>query len=125
MENKMTNTTPILELWKAMGEAGIQPEEIRVIESDTVKDEVWMILSSPEMPITISNIDDPDSHWWEFLLYILTGHAETWLRVRGWHKISWNHYGIPDSRSDSPYAYNPLVTSLPDALRAETGRECK
>lgn len=52
-------------------------------------------------------------------LYIVKGHAETWLRGRGWGRVNeqlglLDHWAIREGLS---YAF-----SLPDAIRAEIGR---
>lgn len=102
-----TNTTTILELWNATGDAGIQPEH-----TDMGYHAGGFVSWYRYNGIDIAEED---------FGFILAGHAEKWLRGMGWEcvhlaynkgenywcKEDWNLKG---------------VESLPDALRAEAGR---
>lgn len=102
-----TNTTPILELWNAMRDAGIQPPEIDYIREKWFYNKHWVGLTEDDSILL-------DEH----AGFILTGHAEAWLiDERGWTMY----------RTEGRVKYCPPITgqhhSLPDALRAEAGRE--
>lgn len=111
-----TNTTPIHDLWNAMGGAGIQPRNIkrRSQSSYRLTDEYnyeWLYTFDQRSHLPIAD---------EHAGFILTGHAEKWLRGRGWNIIS------PGDVHEREYEHEPRGTgyiSLPDALLAEAGRE--
>lgn len=110
-----TNTTPLLDLWEAMEDAGIQPEHINgplQHPTESGPDE-WGYDDATGVQNAVI-LDNQD------ILFILTGHAETWLRGRGWNIIS------PGDVHEREYEHEPRGTgyiSLPDALCAEAGRE--
>ncbi len=120
-------TRDLTELWEAMGEAGIRPKEIFIS----------LVYDATHLRINIGGVDhgfdselDPDSPWWQHALDILTGHAERWLRERGW---SWfmednetcyefwvrNKDAAPD---EGDFRRTEFCSSLPAAIRAEYGR---
>lgn len=98
-------TTPILELWKAMGHAGIQPDGIGV----NAAGQFYFGFTEPQIG---SRVHDKS-----LIKGSLTGHAEAWLiDERGWTMY----------RAEGRVKYCPPITgqhySLPDAIRAEAGR---
>lgn len=112
MENKMTNTTPIRDLWNAMGDAGIQPYTIGYIGdwkrfryTGVNGEGAWLLK------------DDA--------LHIVKGHAEEWLRGRGWTWVSMEgdlYAGMQVwaiGHDHGRYTAN----SLHEAILAEVGRQ--
>lgn len=109
-----TNTTPIHDLWNAMQDAGIQPDNIKIAGTIGV--------NYCFRPHEDTDHGIPASAWFrirkEHALHILTGHAEAWLRGRGW-SIQKNKYGVVYGDGTR----SPGKKSLPDAIRAEAGRK--
>tara|TARA_R110002096_G_scaffold173781_2_gene348190 strand:- start:394839 stop:395156 length:318 start_codon:yes stop_codon:yes gene_type:complete len=94
----------LTELWKAMGEAGIRPNDIEA----TGQSYCGYVIKND-----LGNSDVCDIGYVR-TLDILTGHAERWLRGRGWKQGAfWGTYLDPVRKHDC---------DLPAAIRAECGR---
>ena len=115
--NETTDTTrDLTELWDAMGEVGIRPKAIFIS----------LVYDATHLRINIGGVDhgfdselDPDSPWWQHALDILTGHAERWLRGRGWGYEGWDGGSYWYQEDTGMVCY---FDSLPAAIRAECGR---
>lgn len=107
--SKQDTTTPILDLWNAMRDAGIQPEAVNYDPGNMMGD--WWYSHDG---LTSCSLTD------EHAAFILTGHAETWLLDRSWNLIAPGD--TYDREYESPEQDGRYI-SLPDALRAEAGRE--
>lgn len=104
-----------LELWSVMGEVeGLRPKHLY---EGTVDCDHHFYYDC-DMGYSESGIDDTDA------LHILTGHAQDWLRERGWLPLGGGStgYGIIEINPDSVLAWSLLRNSLPEAIRAEAGR---
>lgn len=101
-----------LELWEAMGAVdGLRPSCIELTPDDYYEMTRYRFCYFIVMNVTHVNIED------EHALHILTGHAERWLRERGWLSGDlWETYWHPVS------AHAKLFDSLAAAIRAELGR---
>jgi hypothetical protein len=120
--NDMPLTTELTKLWEI---------------SDNGKAEWWPDEVRPVLPIGCNYCFTPNGHpehdigpgpWYRIkkkhALHIVKGHAEEWLRGRGWDIFKFNdgtaHYRLYDAQGRKMV---PSCNSLHEAILAEVGRE--
>lgn len=104
-------TRDITELWDAMGEAGIRPNCIELAPDDHYELTGHRFCYFIVMNVTHVHIED------EHAADILTGHAERWLRGRGWYPdMQFGCYSI------NTLAFQRFDLTLPAAIRHEQNR---